>query len=74
MPRTKGRKVERSAVEMNLTGVNATMGNQSKTIKDILYEFDYESNIHNACHVEHEYLIYVFVNMCLLFSFFRTKY
>ncbi|XP_060839610.1 uncharacterized protein LOC132920899 [Rhopalosiphum padi] len=48
MPRTKGRKVERSAVEMNLTGVNATMGNQSKTIKDILYEFDCEKqNIKN---------------------------
>jgi len=45
MPRTKGRKVKRSAVETNLTAVNATMGNQTKTVKDILYEFDCESNI-----------------------------
>jgi len=45
MPRTKRRKVE-----TNLTAVNATLGNQSKTVKDILYEFDCESNI------EHEYL------------------
>ncbi|KAE9531265.1 hypothetical protein AGLY_010471 [Aphis glycines] len=45
MPRTKGRKVKRSAVETNLTAVNATMGNQTKTVKDILYEFDCEKQI-----------------------------
>lgn len=40
MPRTKGRKVE-----TNLTAVNATMGNKSKTVEDILYEFDCEKQI-----------------------------
>lgn len=44
MPRTKRRTAKRSSADMNMTSVNATMANQSKNMKEILSEFDCESN------------------------------
>lgn len=44
MPRTKRRTVKRSSADLNMTS-NVTMACQSKNMKDILEEFDSESNI-----------------------------
>lgn len=43
MPRTKRRTVKQSPGEFNST-VNATIANQPKNIKEILNEFESESN------------------------------
>ncbi|XP_025195892.1 uncharacterized protein LOC112595037 [Melanaphis sacchari] len=69
MPRTKRRAAKRSTVETNSTAVNATMGNPSKTMKDILCEFDCEKqNIEN-------YFFAIFENYRNLIenSFLMTK-
>jgi hypothetical protein len=44
MPRTKRRTVRQTSGEFNLTA-NSTIANQPKNIKEILNEFDTESNI-----------------------------
>lgn len=44
MPRTKRRTVRQPSGDFNLTA-NATMANQPKNIKEILNEFESESNI-----------------------------
>lgn len=43
MPRTKRRTVKRTSADMNMTYGNTT--NQPKNIKEILEEFESESNI-----------------------------
>jgi len=63
MPRTKRRTVKRSSADMNMTAVNATMANQSKNMKEILSEFDCESNIN--C-VYNQTCVF---NLCLFFCF-----
>lgn len=44
MPRTKRRTVKRPSADLSTTG-NMTMANQSKTMKDILDEYENASNI-----------------------------
>lgn len=53
MPRTKRRTVKRSSADMNMTTVNATMANQSKNMKEILSEFDCESNLNTIVPIIH---------------------
>jgi len=44
MPRTKRRTVKRQSHDLNMTS-NMTVANQPKNFKEILDEFDSESNI-----------------------------
>lgn len=64
MPRTKRRTVKRASSDMNMTYGNTT--NQPKNIKEILEEFDSESNIQQH---SFNFLYFFFLNLCYYFIF-----